>query len=90
MRTLDLKGCRGDAKDGPTLLRLEIVGLTVLLLGIALGVGVWFGWIYGAVIAGWAMLSLLFNPVVWATLSRAKDRSIAANMENRRRTVVKH
>lgn len=84
------EGVPGDAKDGPTLLRLEIVGLTVLLLGIALGVGVWFGWIYGAVIAGWAMLSLLFNPVVWATLSRAKDRSIAANMENQRRTVVKH
>lgn len=84
------EGIPADAKDGPTLLRLEIVGLTVLLLGIALGVGVWFGWIYGAVIAGWAMLSLLLNPVVWATLARAKDRSIAADMERERRTVVKH
>lgn len=84
------EGMPADAKDGPTMLRLELIGLTVLLLGIALGVGVWFGWVYGAVIAGWAMLSLMFNPVVWATLSRAKDRSIAADMEHERRTVVKH
>jgi uncharacterized oligopeptide transporter (OPT) family protein len=63
------------------MLRLEMLGMAVALLLVAVGVGIFFGWVLGTAMFVIGMLALLFNPVMGATAFREKDRRAAVERE---------
>ncbi len=69
-----VEGMPGDPRSGPGMLRLELVALLVIFLLVAVGTAVWLGWAAGLAMLGWVGLSVVFNPVFWATMLRIKDR----------------
>lgn len=78
---IGVEGKPGDPESGPGLLRLEMIGLIVLFIAIAIGAGMWLGWATGAAVFAWLALAVVFNPVFLATMRRIKDRRLAVQKE---------
>lgn len=78
---IGVEGKPGDPESGPGMLRLEVIGLGVLFIAIAIGAGVWLGWATGVAVFAWLALAVVFNPVLLATLRRIKDRRLAVRKE---------
>lgn len=74
-----VEGRPADVRAGPRMLRSELAVIVVLLLGASVGLGAWLGWLVGLAFLGFGTLALLFNPVVGATLSRARERDVVAH-----------
>ncbi|HVZ95097.1 MAG TPA: hypothetical protein VG797_11370 [Phycisphaerales bacterium] len=68
------EGAPADAKSGPGLLRIEMLGIAALLVVAAAGIGFWFGWGVGLVALAIFMVGFVLNPAVLNTSLRAKER----------------
>lgn len=76
---IGVEGRPADVKAGPKMLWYELAFIVGLIVVMAVGVGLWLSWFAGFVVLGLGFLALLFNPVVGATLARARDREVVAH-----------
>ncbi len=77
-----VEGAPADPKAGPGLLSLEL-GIAFVVLLLIAGVATWLlGWITGLAILAIGMVGMVFNPVVPATLLRARDRKDVADQRH--------
>lgn len=74
-----VEGRPADVRAGPRMLWGELLIVLVLVVGAAAGAGIWLGWQGGLAVLAVGTLALLLNPVVGATLGRARDRDVVAH-----------
>lgn len=79
-----VEGRPADVRAGPRMLWGELAIVVALVVGSAVALGIWLGWLAGLAGLGFGILALLFNPVVGATLNRAHDRDVVAQRRARR------
>lgn len=63
------------------MLRLEMLAMVAGLVGVAVLVGIFAGWMLGGAMFVIGFLALMFNPVMGATAYREKDRREAVERE---------
>ena len=80
---IGVEGRPADAKSGPGMLRLEMLGMLAALVVVAVLVGFFAGWVLGGAMFVIGFLALLFNPVMGATAYRERDRREAVEREQR-------
>lgn len=73
-----------DPKMGPKALRLEVVGLWLVFLAVAVCVGIWVNVFAGAVTLVLGTVGLMFNPVVGAAEKRAEERTLVVEQQRQR------
>jgi hypothetical protein len=78
---VSVEGRPADAKAGPSMLRLEMLGMLAGIVLVSVGIGFWAGWGLGVAMLVVGTLALMFNPVLGATAYRAQDRKKAADQE---------
>ncbi|MGH7130531.1 MAG: hypothetical protein ACREJO_01095 [Phycisphaerales bacterium] len=73
------EGRPGDPGAGPKLLRLEVLGVLLLVLVFAIILGLTMGWPAGLFGLAFGCLALFLSPVLRIAMARAKDRQIVVD-----------
>jgi hypothetical protein len=81
VRRIGVEGRPTDPKSGPGMMRLEMLGLLVLVVAAAGAIGLWAGWGIGMAVLAIGMLALFFNPVLMAAAVRTSERKQAVEEE---------
>lgn len=71
---IGVEGLPADAKAGPGMLVAQMIGWAVLMVALCAIAGLWLGWTPALVMVGFLVIATMLNPVMWATLARARDR----------------
>lgn len=81
IKAIGVEGRPADAKSGPGMLLIEMGGIALGVLILAVIVGLAFGWGVGLAAGVIGVLAIAMNPVFGATVLRTRDRKIAADIE---------
>lgn len=70
------EGAPANPKAGPGILWGQLAVALLVLLGLSVATGWWFGWAPGIAAFAISIVAFFLNPVVGATIARARDRQM--------------